>query len=136
LAVPPTDFSLVDDFSRYSAGNLAGAYRIEPDGDPNVRSEQAVSVAEPPDSPPEAGVLALKIAYRFAEGWKFVRLVPQTDALRKIEGQPKALGLWIHGDGSGVVHYPIRWDSLFLIDSAGRRQTEGEVHIACPTLIR
>ncbi len=43
-------------------------------------------------------------------------------------------GRW-GGADDGVIHYPIRWDSLFLLDSAGGRATEGVIHIAAPTLI-
>jgi hypothetical protein len=39
------------------------------------------------------------------------------------------------GVGDGVIHYPIRWDSIFLLDSAGGRQTQGTVYISAPTLI-
>jgi hypothetical protein len=43
-------------------------------------------------------------------------------------------GRW-GGAEDGVIHYPIRWDTLFLLDSAGGRGSAGELHIAAPTLI-
>jgi len=39
------------------------------------------------------------------------------------------------GADDGVVHYPVRWDSLFLIDSARQRATKGAVSIAGPVLV-
>ena len=39
------------------------------------------------------------------------------------------------GENDGVIHYPLRWDTLLLIDSAHREQTGGEVDIASPTLV-
>jgi hypothetical protein len=43
-------------------------------------------------------------------------------------------GRW-GGAADGVVHYPIRLDTLLLIDSAARQATSGSVHIAAPALI-
>jgi len=42
-----------------------------------------------------------------------------------------------HWDGAddGVIHYPIRWDTLFLINNAERKETRGVVFISAPTLI-
>jgi hypothetical protein len=101
VAVPAATFSLVDDLSRYGAEALAQAYEMVPDGDAKVASTQTVSVAAPPEGPPAPGAAAIKIAYKFDAGWKFARLVPRADALKRIEGRPKALGVWICGDGSG-----------------------------------
>jgi len=178
------DYNLVDDFAGHTADTLAEAWQVVPDGDAKVASTQTVALAAPPEGPPAPGVKTLRIAYAFEAGWKFARLVPRTDALRKIQGRPEACGLWVYGDGTGnvlrlrfvdatgqtfqpngealtwkgwryvempmdgsraghwggtgdgVVHDPIRWDTLILVDSAGRRKTEGAVYIAWPTLIR
>jgi hypothetical protein len=45
-----------------------------------------------------------------------------------------AAGRW-GGANDGVVHYPIRLDTLLLIDSAVRQATSGTVMVASPTLI-
>ena len=183
--LPSSRFTLVADFSRYTADSLAAAWQIVGDGDAKVPSTQTVSLAAPPEGPPAPGVACMKIAYVFEAGWKFARLVPRTDDLKKIEGMPKVLGLWVYGDGSGnrvrlrmtdstgqtfqpvgekvdwrgwryvefpmaefgqaehwagagdgVVHYPIRWDALMLIDSSGRQKTQGDIYIAWPVLVR
>lgn len=39
------------------------------------------------------------------------------------------------GADDGVIHYPIHWDSLLLIDSAKQQKTEGTVFLAAPMLV-
>jgi len=39
------------------------------------------------------------------------------------------------GADDGMVHYPIHFDTLFLLDSANRTATEGAIYLAGPTLI-
>jgi hypothetical protein len=184
--VPATAFRSLDDFATYSDDALAAAYKLVADGDAKVASTQSLSLGTPPasaESPTVSPATSLRITYGFEKGWKFVRLVPQKDALKKIDGRPTALGLWLYGDGSGnlarlrftdstgqtfqpngepiqwkgwryivfpldgrrgghwggandgTVHYPIRLDTLLLIDSAGQQKTQGEVYLAAPTLI-
>jgi hypothetical protein len=58
------------------------------------------------------------------KGWRYV-----TFAMDGTEA-----GFW-GGANSGVVTYPIRWDTLFLLDGSNRK-TQGAVYIAGPTLIR
>lgn len=57
------------------------------------------------------------------KGWRYVRF--------PMDG--KEAGHW-GGAGDGTVHYPIRWDTLFLLDSR-RQRTQGTVFLAGPTLI-
>lgn len=184
VALPGAAMTLVEDFSRYTPETLAAGWRMIPDGDAKIASTQSVAVASMPSDSPMAGKTALKIAYTMAEGWKFLRLAPKTDALKKIDGRPKALGLWIYGNGSkdvvrlrfvdstgqtfqpsgdrmtwkgwryvqipldgtaashwggandGVVHYPIRWDTLLLIDGSRLASEPPEVYLSSPVLIR
>ncbi len=183
LSVPEIAFLTVDDFGRFPLGAVPSDYRVYPDGDPNVPSEQTISVQDPPTGPTNPGLRSLRLTYRYSRGWKFVCVRPETESLRKIAGKPREFGLWICGDAKGnvprirfvdstgqtiqpdgtpidwtgwkwvtfpmdgtrsghwggaddgVVHYPIRWDTLFLLDSPGGRATAGEVYIAAPTLI-
>jgi hypothetical protein len=100
LALPTVPMSLVDDFARYTPENVAKAWRMAPDGDAKVASAQSVTVAELPSGDALPGGKGLKIDYRMDKGWKFVRLVPQTESLRKIDGRPTAFALWVYGDGS------------------------------------
>ena len=57
-------------------------------------------------------------------GWRYVRF--------PLDGSHS--GHW-GGKNDGILHYPLRWDTLLLIDSPHRKPTSGEVHIASPTLI-
>jgi len=183
LDLPARRFVPVDDFARYTPETLAKAYRLVPDGDANVASTQSFAPGEPAGGPPLPGVKCLRVAYDMKKGWKFIRLAPRREAARKIEGKPRALALWLHGDASGhsprlrftdatgqtfqptaesitwrgwrcvtfpmdgsraghwggandgVVHYPIRWDTLLLIDKDRDRAGAGEIHVASPTLL-
>lgn len=58
------------------------------------------------------------------KGWRYVEF--PMDGTRA--------GRW-GGANDGIVHYPIRWDTLFLLDSAGGRATSGEVWFAGLTFI-
>lgn len=184
VLLPPATMRLVDDFSRYTPETLTAAWHMIPDGDAKIASTQSVAVASLPSGSPMAGDTTLQIAYTMAEGWKFVRLSPKTDALRKIGGRPKALGFWIYGNNSkdvvrlrfvdstgqtfqpsgdritwtgwryleipldgtgashwggandGVVHYPIRWDTLLLIDGARLASEPPPVYLSSPVLIQ
>jgi len=46
---------------------------------------------------------------------------------------PRA-GHW-GGANDGLPHYPLRWNTLLLIDSADRHQTQGEIYLSGPTLM-
>jgi hypothetical protein len=39
------------------------------------------------------------------------------------------------GANDGVMHFPIHWDTLFLIDNESRQKNEGTLHLASPALI-
>ncbi len=182
LEVPPREIALVDDFRRYSAETLDTALRIVPDGDRKIGSEQSIGLADAPAGLPGPVLRVLKIGYRMEEGWKFLRLVPQSEAVKRIDGRPRAMGLWVYGDGSGnsprirfvdatgqthqpsadpitwcgwryiefpldgsrsghwggaddgKVHWPIRFDTLFLLDGL-RKATSGEIYLASPVLL-
>lgn len=181
LALPAVAYRPVDAW-KVGERDASRWISVLPDGDAKVASEQTLSVvpAPGPDAPAEG---AVELKYRFSSGWKFVCVRTLAEPERAIEGKPKAMGAWVHGDGQanqcrarfvdatnqtfqpdgetitwtgwrwvtfpmdgsrsgrwggaedGVIHYPIRWDSLFLLDSPGGRATQGQVLIAGPTLI-
>jgi hypothetical protein len=161
---------------------LFAGCRIVPDGDSRVASRQSIAVAPAPQPWPGLAAVVLKMTYRCDDGWKFFRVVPAGEEGREIDGEPKAFGLWIHGDGQrasprlrvvdaarqtwqpagdeidwvgwrfvefefqpsaahwggandGVIHFPLRWDSLFLLDNVQKRKSEGTLCIAAPVLI-
>lgn len=83
-------------------------YKAIADGDTKVVSEQALSVTHPVEGSSPAGMPSLKLSYRFEPGWKFANIQPHSEspvksALTKVEGKPKALGLWVYGDNSNNV---------------------------------
>ena len=39
------------------------------------------------------------------------------------------------GPNDGDIHYPIKWDSIFLLDNVSRQPVEGEIYLSAPTLI-
>jgi polysaccharide biosynthesis protein PslG len=184
LEVPRMTFTVVDDFGRYTPQTLAKAYRVIGDGDAKVASTQTIALADPPGAYLPNKEKCLRISYDMSKGWKFVQLEPLDAALRKIEGQPKALGMWMWAAGTGlsprlrftdatgqtfqpvaepitwrglryvrfpldgreaghwggandgVVHYPIHWSSILLIDKDRDQTAAGEVYIAAPMLVR
>jgi hypothetical protein len=127
--------------------------------------------ATEPAPPQPAMEKQIELHYQFADGWRFAMLRPPGDQ-REIEGKPKMLGMWAHGDGSGnvlrsrfvdatgqtfqpdygvidwtgwkwiampldgtsaghwggandgVIHYPIAWDSVALVDNMNLKINE------------
>jgi len=61
------------------------------------------------------------------EGWRYVTIPMQPS-------DEKPLAHW-GGANDGVVHYPIRWDTLFLLDNVSRQAVEGEIFLSAPTVI-
>lgn len=177
----------VGEFADGAADPAANDFKLVADGDPKVAAEQSMSWVDAPEGLPVAGAKALKISYRMGAGWKFLRLIPRTDAEAQIENTnfrlPTRVGMWIHGDGvvttarlrfvdstgqtlqmdggkiewkgwryitfpisgpksafwgganDGAIHYPIKWDSIFLLDNTSRQAIEGEIYLSAPTLI-
>lgn len=39
------------------------------------------------------------------------------------------------GANDGQIHYPIKWDTIFLLDNISRQPVEGTIHLSAPTLI-
>ena len=65
-----------------------------------------------------------KIVWR---GWQYV-----TFSLQPSEGT--ALAHW-GGSNDGIIHFPIRWDAVFLLDNVSRQPLKGEIYLSAPTLI-
>jgi polysaccharide biosynthesis protein PslG len=183
LVVPTARLVPADDFARYPSDGQPEAYQLVPEGDPQIASEQELSVAAPPEGPPYPSMGCLKVVYHFAPGNKLIRVTPLTEDIKTIQGEPRFFGLWVYGDGEGkvlglrfvdqtgqvfqeggnsitwkgwryavfpmdtalanhsggaddgVIHYPIRWDTLFLINNADHKETQGTVFLSAPTLI-
>lgn len=58
------------------------------------------------------------------KGWRYVTF--------PLDGS--SAGFW-GGANDGQIHGAIRWDSLFLLDSADRQPTRGTIYLSSPTLI-
>jgi len=61
------------------------------------------------------------------KGWRYV-----TFPMRITEKDE--LAHW-GGANDGAIHYPISWDSLFLLDNISRQAAKGEIFCSAPTLI-
>ena len=57
------------------------------------------------------------------KGWRYVELPLSTSS-----------GHW-GGANDHVIHYPLVWDSLFLLDNPSRRENQGSVYIAAPMVL-
>ena len=56
---------------------------------------------QPAEGASISGTPSVRLSYEFADGWKFLRVALKDAAARKIEGEPRAFGIWVHGDGNG-----------------------------------
>jgi hypothetical protein len=76
------------------------AFRAVLDGDSKIEATASiVKAAAPGEDKPYAEVF--KLDYHFAEGWRFVRCVPEEPKPATLGTEPKALGVWVYGDNSG-----------------------------------
>ncbi|MCS6829354.1 MAG: cellulase family glycosylhydrolase [bacterium] len=70
------------------------------DGDAKVEGKAEVSLAEAPEPTPLGVRMAVRLDYYFGKGWRFA-CVNLPEKFVPIEGKPKAVGMWVYGDGSG-----------------------------------
>ena len=113
-------FVPLDGFRALTNDNLATSLAARADGNPEVKSEQTLSVVtDAPEPAPNKGPI-LKLTYQFSPGWKFANVQPSNDAMARIGGNravlwpPKHLGMWVYGDGTGNL-LRMRWS-----DSTGQ----------------
>ncbi len=111
FAVPSSRFFPVSDLSRYLPGATPSGYKTESNGGPDLVA------ALPREGPPEPDMGALKLSFKLPPGSSTVGL--QATGLAAIQGEPKALGLWIYGDDSRAVPY------LSFADTTGQVFEEG-----------
>jgi hypothetical protein len=99
MTTPAERFTPLESFGAYPSGEALPTteFQIVPDGDPKVGSQITGTVVDAPSGLPGAGTHALRIAYDFGTGWKFLRLARGLN----LPGRPIALGMWVYGDGSG-----------------------------------
>jgi hypothetical protein len=186
LTSPVVEYQPYETFGEYSLGSAPppAYFSVEPDGDPKVKSQLSMLVANAPAGMPGEPRKALRIDYSFDPGWKFLRVAPHGAKHEPLSGKPSALGMWVFGDGSnnifnmryvdstgqtfqttagaidwkswrfvqfslaadrashwggandGVIHYPIAFDTVALIDSHDRGGGSGQVWIADITVMQ
>ena len=187
VTLPQQSFEFLPDFATGAHGGHTDSFRTHADGNPKIAGETTVTIAQPAEGPPTAGMGCLKLTCDLAPGWKFLQCTPADKSLQSIEGKPKDFGVWVYGDkkdgstriryvdstgqtfqpasksiswsgwrfikfpmqpsdgstghwggaNDGVVHYPIRWDTIFLLDKPRADEPfKSEVYISGPVLIR
>ncbi|HEY6293782.1 MAG TPA: hypothetical protein VI455_19685 [Terriglobia bacterium] len=175
-------FRRLADFLGDPVGSVPAGYHLIAEGGADS-AVSALAIGLPPEGPPQTGMAALQIAFRLPAAGSSLRIVSTDPKLAQIEGEPRALGLWLRGDASGtlpylrftdstgqtfqegggpinwhgwryvlilmdtprgthsggandgVIHYPIRWDSLFMIENASREESQGRVYLSGVTLV-
>jgi polysaccharide biosynthesis protein PslG len=120
LVVAAARLASGDNFARYPSGGQPETYQLVPEGDAQVASEQALSVAAPPGGPPYPGLGCLKVVYHFAPGEKLIRVAPLAEDIKTIQGEPGSFGLWVYGDGGGNTL------GLRFVDKTGQVFQEGD----------
>ena len=153
-------------------------WRTWTEGDAKVAGSSSVSVVPSPEPLAQPGLTtALQLDHRFAVGWRFSCYNPPAN-MEAISGKPRAVGMWVFGEGSGdilscrvtdstgqtfqphygpitwkgwrfvtmdlpahglfcwggagdgVMHYPIHWTALVLIEPlAGNRNQDLRVYV-------
>jgi hypothetical protein len=98
-AITFTPLAALDDLK---PADLPATMKLATGGDQKVKSEHTLVIDGVSGPLPDTTSRALKLTYAFYAGWKFLELKPAADALKRIDGKPKHLGLWVLGDGSGV----------------------------------
>lgn len=75
------------------------------DGNRDVAATVDVSAVAAEGAPRGLSREVLRLRYRWAPGWRFVRLTPSSggraEGDARIPGRPLALSVWVKGDGSG-----------------------------------
>ena len=186
LTSPAVEYQSYETFDKYDADKTppASDFTVEPDGDPKVKSLLSLLVERAPSGLPGEPRKALHVDYNFDPGWKFLRVAPHGAKHAPLAGEPTALGMWVHGDGTnnilnmrytdstgqtfqtsagaidwkdwrfvqfsltadhashwggandGVIHYPIAFDTVALVDSHDRQGGNGRIWIADLTIIQ
>ena len=176
--LPTSSFRLIDSFASLAPSAMVSNFSLAAEAGASPGSLEA---KPPPQGPPQPGMGALRIGYDLSAKDAALRLL--TKDRSPIPGQPKALGLWIYGDGSGmlpylrfadssgqvfqeggsplnwkgwryvlvfmdaprgkhwggandgVIHFPIHWDSLFVMQNPSAQEASGAVYLSGLVLI-
>lgn len=166
----------------YLPDEVLTSCRAVADGDAQVACKVSVEVAEAPQPLSDSDAAVLRIDYQFGEGWKFLRLVPNSRETPELAGKPTGFAFWVFGDGQSSsprlrvrdatgqtwqpsgqtidwqgwryvqlpltvssghwggaadnsIHYPLVWDSVFLLDNPSRQENQGTIYVAAPMVL-
>ncbi|MBC2593976.1 hypothetical protein H5P28_06845 [Ruficoccus amylovorans] len=78
-------------------------------------STLSMSAGAPEEGLPTVRKGGMKLLYQFKQAGGAVAVNPLADGFRIIEAKPVALGMWVYGDGSGLI------PSVVILDSQGRK---------------
>jgi hypothetical protein len=92
----PRRFAALDAFADGASGF---ALHANTDGRAAVSSTQSLATAESPGVLPAGAAPSLRFTAAAEAGFKYFAIVHREAAQAAIEGQPVALGLWVHADG-------------------------------------
>ena len=112
--LPSSPFHLIADFGGSPAPRGLTNYSLTPEGGAQPGN---LDLKLPSEGPPQPGMGALQVSYDLP-GANSVTRLKQKDGTA-ISGRPVALGLWIYGDGSGMLPY------TGFVDSSGQTFREG-----------
>ena len=85
---------------RLAGEELLAASQARADGDAKVHGTQAFAKALPPEPLPGFDAPVWRLDYQFDAGWRFITIGPPGG--QPLAGQPRAIGLWVHGDAGGA----------------------------------
>ena len=161
------------------------AAKTHSEGDAKVASDQSLTLAPAAEPFPDSTVPVQQLTFRMDAGWRYTVVTPGgSEDGRKIPGEPKAFGIWIHGNtpsqgtmprlrvidatgqcwqpsggridwtgwkfvrmdlnpscghwggkDDGIIHFPLKWNSFFLLDKLRDQKAEGTLHLAAPVVI-
>jgi polysaccharide biosynthesis protein PslG len=85
---------------KFQSLRLAGC-RAALDGNNQVPAQASLLETNAPAGPESPAARVFRLDYAFDAGWRFVRCAPGGQSPAPFENRPRALGLWVYGDGSG-----------------------------------
>ncbi len=112
---PLTQFLPGGNFNAVDTEGKLTAYRASASPDATL----SLSAGAPQEGLPTVRKGGMELLYQFKKGGGAVAVNPVAESFRVINAMPVALGMWVYGDGSGLV------PSVVIMDRTGRK-------VSCP----